>query len=257
MYCNNEKEEKLLKRTHNDCGQKGRFQCNPCSQKPCNRCKCIKDNEGNIWCCCKGKSGPPGPPGEPGKEGPPGLPGEPGKEGPPGDCCCKNAVRRALQTIQKNQLGSITLNYLNMSESGTINSTISDTDNVVNLNVSTSGGYTETFSLCNIISISFEKAPTYPIGEGYFPYNCDTASDCCCNGQIEKTLRSYLPATPTFPVSINNIYIQIINNNNTSYNTVRVYGICDGILWAELGQSSLGSKYVAIPLCSIFGIYKR
>lgn len=252
----------MLKRTHNDCGQKGYHHRNPCSQKPCNRCKCIQDDEGNILCCCEGKPGPPGPPGKPGVEGPPGPAGPAGPEGktgpagPPGDCCCKNAVRRALQTIQKNQLGSVTLNYLNMSESGTINGTISDTDNVVRLNVSTSGGYIETFSLCNIISISFKNSPTYPISEGYLPYNCDTTSDCCCNGQIEETLRSYLPATPTFPVTINNIYIRLIDNNK-SYNTAKVYGICDGILWAELGDNSLGNKHVAIPLCSIFSIYKK
>ena len=68
-----------------------------------------KCNDGNNVCsinfgtgnaCNAGRPGPPGPPGA---SGPP---------GPPGDCCCKNSIRYALQTIQANNLGHITLNYL-------------------------------------------------------------------------------------------------------------------------------------------------
>ncbi len=258
----------------NDCGQKICFNCNPCSMRKCNWCKCITDEEGNIWCCCEGIVGPPGPPGQPGEQGPPGQPGEqgppgqpgeqgppgqPGEQGPPGDCCCKDAVRVALQTIQTNNLGDVTINYLNMKEEGTIASTIEDTDNVVKLNVKETGGNTATVtvSLCNIMSISFQTEPKIPVGENELPYDCTDSSQCCCNGQIEETIRSYLGESPKFPILINNIYFKIIDNNMKTYNTAIIYGICNGILWAKLQDNSLGSNYVAIPLCSIFSIYQK
>ena len=244
----------------NNCGQKVCFDCNPCSIVKCNWCKCKKDKEGNIWCCCEGISGPPGPPGPPGQQGeqgPSGPPGQQGEQGPSGDCCCKDSIRRALQTIQKNNLGEVTLNYLNMSAKGTIVSNIEDTDNIVRLRVEQIGGYIATFSLCNIMSISFDNEPIIPIKEEELPYNCTDSYKCCCNLQLEETIRSYLGQSPTFPYSINNIYIRLIDNNSTSYNTETIYGLCNGILWAELQQTALGSKYVAIPLCSIFSISKR
>ena len=54
-----------------------------------------------------------------------------------------------------------------------------------------------------------------------------------------------LPSTTNFTLGLtgNNLYFLTVNT---------VYGICNGILWAQaqaLGQ--IGQMYMAIPLCSI------
>lgn len=93
------------------------------------------------------------------------------------------------------------------------------------------------------------------------PYDCTTETQCCCNSQIEQIIRSYLGESPVFPVSISTISIFPVDNNTNSstgiYSTIKVYGICNGILWAQVNSSIGGeSHYIAIPLCSIFGLSK-
>ena len=151
--------------------------------------------------------------------------------------CCSDAVSYALMTIQQNLNNQVTVNTSNSSISGVIGN-INNNSQVVQI------GNTYV-SLANIVSMSFNAVPDTTQGS---IYNCPT-SECNSNREIARILRNIvgttLPSTTNFTLRL--------TGNNLSFLTVNtVYGICNGILWAQaqaLGQ--IGQMYMAIPLCSI------
>ncbi|WP_343338672.1 hypothetical protein TPELB_08780 [Terrisporobacter petrolearius] len=194
-----------------------------------------------------GEQGPPGPPGEDGEQGPPGPPGKDGEQGPPGppgeSCCCKNSVKYALETIKTDisENTQVVVRSFNSDEKGTIGNFYGE-GQVVKIG----NAYV---SLCNIIAIDFNLEPPTPEDSEENPFNCETPI-CCCNEGIAEVLRSILG--DEYPVE-KNISIEYVDNNSSAENINKVYGICNGIIWARVSGGG-NTPYIAIPLCSIFSI---
>lgn len=191
----------------------------------------------------RGPAGPMGPPGPAG--GPPGPRGPRGPQGPSGECCCKESVRYALETIfAANPSQDISLISFNSTQTGRIAGFESNGD-VVRI-IDTNQGTTVYVSLCNVIFITFPVAPITTI-PGL--YNCNTP-DCCCNRDVDSAIRNAL-GNPAFPTT-NELNFDVVNNTNRIYSTDVVYGICNGILWVDFTGTVEGNSYGAIPLCYIF-----
>lgn len=175
----------------------------------------------------------PGPKGDPGPQGVPGPPGPSGSSG----CCCKDAIKYALNII-KNQ--DISLVSFNTTKTGIIKN-YSD-ENIVEIQ---SGKKSSNVSLCNIVFITFDHKPT-SVG------TCQSI-ECCCNSDLEKKLKDILGTNPQYPVDIN-LSIDVVDNTNKSFSTEKVLGVCNGILWVKFKNTVEKQNYGAIPLCSIFSV---
>ncbi|GKU25474.1 hypothetical protein CFOLD11_23000 [Clostridium folliculivorans] len=194
-----------------------------------------------------GPQGPAGPTGATGDTGPQGPTGSTGSTGPAGDCCCKTAVKYALDRIyaaNKNQ--AVSLISFNTVEQGTITGFQTNGDVVIIKDLNQ--GNTVYVSLCNIIFITFNDEPiTTPPS----PYNC-TTPDCCCNTDVESAIKAIIGSA--FPIDNVQLSFDVINNTAAVYTATEVYGICNGILWVKFKNTVSKNNYGAIPLCSIFDL---
>ena len=171
--------------------------------------------------------------------------GQTGVTGPTGEAesCCANSVEYALRTIQAaNPDQEVTLITFNTRLSGTIEGFETNGD-VVELpeNVFV--------SLCNVLAVSFTDSPPTTISA---LYNCDTLQ-CGCNvderSALGKLIGNIVTGQPAVSV---NLSLDLIDNTNNVVNIDRVFGICNGILWAHTPSNNLGHEFLAISLCSIF-----
>lgn len=151
--------------------------------------------------------------------------------------CCPNAIIYALYTIQQNLNNQVVVNISNSTVSGAIGT--------INYNTQMVQIGTTYVSICDIVSMSFNSLPDTTES---FIYNCPT-NPCRCNRGLESMLRNIIgttfPATTNFTLGLtgNNSYVLTVNT---------VYGICNGILWAQAQSSGqVGQMYMAIPLCSV------
>ena len=191
-----------------------------------------------------GATGPAGgPPGPTGPRGPRGLQGPPGTSG---ECCCKEAVKYALDTIYAaNPAQTVSLVSFNTVEIGTIAGFEPNGDvvRIIDLNQ----GNTVYVSLCNVIAITFNDPPnTTPPS----PYNCATP-ECCCNKGVESAIKAI--RGNVFPVT-DDLNFDVINNTAAVLRADIEYGICNGILWIRFANTVARHRYGAIPLCSIFDV---
>ena len=192
-----------------------------------------------------GLTGATGPTGSTGVTGPTGLTGVTGATGPTGEAesCCANSVEYALRTIQAaNPDQEVTLITFNTRLSGTIEGFETNGD-VVELSE------TVFVSLCNVLAVSFTDSPPTTISA---LYNCDTPQ-CGCNvderSALGKLIGNIVTGQPAVSVNLN---LDLIDNTNNVVNIDRVFGICNGILWAHTPSNNLGHEFLAISLCSIF-----
>lgn len=172
----------------------------------------------------------------------------PGEQEPDGDanCCCADAIKYALHLIStKDSSQEVNLISFNRRKTGKLEA-FSLTDNLAILNG-------VSYSVCNIDLITFSKEPA-PLNkdDNFTQYNCNT-ENCCCNEDLANLIISNLPKNPKFPIS-KTINILLVKNNNKILEVVKVYGICNGILWAKFKDNSQGARYAAIPLCEMFSI---
>jgi len=182
-----------------------------------------------------------------GPTGPTGVTGVTGATGTAEDCCCKESVRYAIQTIiAADPTQNISLVSFNTTQTGVV-SGFQPSGDVVNI-IDAITGNTVFVSLCNVVFITF---PNEPITTPPSPYNC-TSPDCCCNTDLEAAIRSIIGPT-TFPAAVE-LNFDVINNTAANYRTATVYGICNGILWVEFVGVVEGNSFGAIPLCSIFNV---
>lgn len=215
-----------------------------------NKCPHFMDNPNfGSGANCIGERGPAGP------EGPRGEQGIPGTSG---DCCCKDAVRYALETIYKaDPTQDIQIGLFNSNVSGIIiASSDVNGDPIINDAAQLSGGFV---SLCNVGYVSFENEPPQTAASAEIldvTYNCDAASACCCNASIEASLREIIYGTTegTSPIDIidDGVSIEIVDNTANSITPDIVYGICNGIIWVHVTSAEFGNNFLAITLCSIF-----
>ncbi|WP_042275447.1 collagen-like triple helix repeat-containing protein [Faecalimicrobium dakarense] len=220
--------------------------CDYCGYSHCCDCFCCEGPAGPKGPAGpegpKGPDGPAGPAGPKGPAGPDGPAGPKGPAGPAGDCCCKNAVKYALDTIKTPNDGkSISLISFNTTISGKIEGFEPNKD-VVKLSTNVY------VSLCNVIIISFPVSPPTTISGNY---NCDTPQ-CGCNEDVSTALKKLIgDITTGQQVVEKEISLDIIDNTNSTVNIDKIFGICSGILWAHTGNNRFGNEFLAIPLCSI------
>lgn len=196
----------------------------------------------NCDCDCCERICPTGPTGLTGATGSTGVTGVTGPTGE-AESCCANSVEYALRTIQAaNPDQEVTLITFNTRLSGTIEGFETNGD-VVELSE------TVFVSLCNVLAVSFTDSPPTTISA---LYNCDTPQ-CGCNvderSALGKLVGNIVTGQPAVSVNLN---LDLIDNTNNVVNIDRVFGICNGILWAHTPSNNLGHEFLAISLCSIF-----
>ena len=102
--------------------------------------------------------------------------------------------------------------------------------------------------MCNTLLLTFADEPASDETT-----ICNTP-DCCCNSGMDEALRELMGIGP-FPKEFpqpNPLQIDIFDNTDNSFNVIRVFGLCNGILWVEFGNTVGQNRFGAIPLCSIF-----
>lgn len=169
-----------------------------------------------------------------------------------GNCCCKNSVKYALDTIYNAyKTQDISLVYFNKLQTGTIVE-VEPNGDVVKIS-DTNKEDTVYVSLCNIVFITFPKEPIIPQSQS--PYNCPTPQ-CCCNQDMDSALKALVGTD--FPITLqkpHTLNIHVLDNTANAYKIVTIYGICNGIIWVKFNETVKGNSYGAIPLCSIFSTF--